>query len=67
MFVAGFIGSPAMNFVDVTVTDKLTLKNHQFEIDTPAKIKDIIKKNDLAGKEVVVGIRPEDLEDSAFI
>lgn len=67
MFVAGFIGSPAMNFVDVTVTDNLTLKNHQFEIETSAKIKDIISNNGLKGKDVVVGIRPEDLEDSLFV
>jgi len=67
MFVAGFIGSPAMNFVDVTVTDKMTLKNHQFEVDTPAKIQDIIKKNGLVGKDIVMGIRPEDLEDSEFV
>ncbi len=67
MFVAGFIGSPAMNFVDVTVTDKMTLKNHQFEIDIPAKTKEIIKKNSLVGKDIVMGIRPEDLEDSAFV
>jgi multiple sugar transport system ATP-binding protein len=67
MFVAGFIGSPAMNFIDVTITDKMTLKNHQFEIDTPSKIKDIIKNNSLIGKEVVVGIRPEDLEDAEFV
>jgi multiple sugar transport system ATP-binding protein len=67
MFVAGFIGSPAMNFVDVTVTDKLTLKNHQFEIETPPKIKEIIKNNGLVGKDVVVGIRPEDLEDAEFM
>ncbi len=67
MFVAGFIGSPAMNFVDVTVTEKLTLKNDQFEIDTSDKLKDIIKKNDLAGKDIVAGIRPEDLEDSEFV
>jgi len=66
MFVAGFIGSPAMNFMDVTVTEKMTLKNHQLELDTPAKIRDIIKKNDLTGKDVVVGIRPEDLEDTEF-
>ena len=67
MFVAGFIGSPAMNFVDVTVTEKLTLKNDQFEIDTSDKLKDIIKKNDLAGKDIVAGIRPEDLEDAEFV
>ena len=67
MFVAGFIGSPAMNFVDVSVTDKMTLKNHQFEVDTPAKIQDIIKKNGLVGKDIVMGIRPEDLEDSEFV
>ncbi|MBN2073575.1 MAG: sn-glycerol-3-phosphate ABC transporter ATP-binding protein UgpC [Actinobacteria bacterium] len=67
MFVAGFIGSPAMNFLDVTVTDRLTLKNKQFDLDTPDNIKKIIKSNDLIGKEVVLGIRPEDLEDSEFI
>jgi multiple sugar transport system ATP-binding protein len=66
MFVAGFIGSPAMNFMDVTVTEKMTLKNHQLEIDTPANIKDLIKSNDLIGKDIVVGIRPEDLEDAQF-
>ncbi len=56
-----------MTFAEVTVTDKMTLKNHQFEIDTPAKIKEIIKNNNLVGKDVVMGIRPEDLEDSAFV
>jgi len=53
--------------VDVTVTEKLTLKNDQFEIDTSDKLKDIIKKNDLAGKDIVAGIRPEDLEDAEFM
>ena len=50
MFVAGFIGSPAMNFVDVTITDKLTLKNHQFEIETPAKIKGYNKEKRPGGQ-----------------
>lgn len=67
MFVAGFIGSPAMNFVDVTVTEKNKLKCNNFEIDTHDKLKKVIKENNLTGKEVVLGIRPEDLEDSAFI
>ncbi|MCE5329120.1 sn-glycerol-3-phosphate ABC transporter ATP-binding protein UgpC [bacterium] len=67
IFVAGFIGSPAMNFLDVTVTDKYTLKHKTFEIDTPEKVKKVIRDNNLIGKEVVFGIRPEDLEDSAFV
>ncbi|MDZ7836623.1 MAG: sn-glycerol-3-phosphate ABC transporter ATP-binding protein UgpC [Actinomycetota bacterium] len=67
MFVAGFIGSPAMNFVDVKVTDDLKLFNKNFTLDTSEKIKEVIKNNDLVGKDVVLGIRPEDLEDSNFI
>jgi len=67
MFVAGFIGSPSMNFLDVTVTDKMTLKNNEFELDMPDKIKKIIKDKKLIGREIVLGIRPEDLEDSNFV
>lgn len=67
MFVAGFIGSPAMNFVDVTVTEDLKLRNKNFNLDTPDNIRKVIKENNLVGKEVVLGIRPEDLEDSAFV
>jgi multiple sugar transport system ATP-binding protein len=67
MFVAGFIGSPAMNFLDVTITDKMTFKSNIFELDAPDRVKKIIKDNNLMGKEVVLGIRPEDLEDSNFV
>ncbi|MCL4386501.1 MAG: sn-glycerol-3-phosphate ABC transporter ATP-binding protein UgpC [Actinobacteria bacterium] len=67
IFVAGFIGSPAMNFLDVTVTDKYTLKNKTFELETPEKIRKVINDNNLIGKEVILGIRPEHLEDSAFV
>ena len=38
LFVAGFIGSPAMNFAAVTITDgngKLTAKNSGLEIEVP--------------------------------
>jgi len=67
MFVAGFIGSPAMNFLDVTVTDKMTLKHKYFELETFDNAKKAIKENNLVGKDVVLGIRPEDLEDIAFV
>jgi len=67
VFVAGFIGSPAMNFLDATITDQMTLKGNMFELGTSDNIKKIIKDNKLAGKEVIIGIRPEDLEDSNFV
>jgi len=67
MFVAGFIGSPAMNFLDATITDRMTLKGGIFELNTTDKIKKIIKDNNLIGKEIVIGIRPEDLEDIDFV
>ncbi|MHB1346925.1 MAG: ABC transporter ATP-binding protein [Candidatus Humimicrobiaceae bacterium] len=67
MFVAGFIGSPAMNFIDVTVTEQMTLKHRSFELETFAHVKEAIKANNLVGKEIILGIRPEDLEDSAFV
>ncbi|MGM0367166.1 MAG: ABC transporter ATP-binding protein [Actinomycetota bacterium] len=67
MFVAGFIGSPAMNFTDVKITDELKLYNKNFTLDTSEKIKKVIENNNLKGKDAVLGIRPEDLEDSAFI
>ncbi len=67
MFVAGFIGSPAMNFLDATITENLTFKGAIFELGITDRIKKIIRDNDLIGKEVVIGIRPEDLEDSNFV
>jgi len=67
MFVAGFIGSPAMNFLDATVTKNMTFKSGLFELGTTERTKKIIKDNNLIGKDVVIGIRPEDLEDSNFV
>ncbi|MCD7708469.1 MAG: sn-glycerol-3-phosphate ABC transporter ATP-binding protein UgpC [Clostridiales bacterium] len=66
LFVAGFIGSPQMNFVDADVTGNggiVTLKFGEFSVDLPeAKSKKIIDGGYL-GKRVVLGIRPEDVSD----
>ena len=56
-----------MNFADVTVTRDLKLKNKIFRLDIPDNIRKIIKENNLVGKDIILGIRPEDFEDSAFI
>ena len=68
LFVAGFIGSPQMNFVDaqcVVEGAKAFLKFDKYQVELPeAKAKKLIDGS-YAGKNVVFGIRPEDIYDSA--
>jgi len=67
LFVAGFIGSPQMNFVDAVCKvegDRVTLSFENTTITLPpAKAKKLIDGN-YNGKTVVMGIRPEDIDDS---
>jgi multiple sugar transport system ATP-binding protein len=62
MFVAGFIGSPPMNFVPATVQDgKLALPF--VTIDLPEDMRALV-----AGKgHVTLGIRPEAFEDATLV
>ena len=67
LFVAGFIGSPQMNFLDAVCKiegDKVSLKVGENSIVLPpAKAKKLIDGR-YAGKKVTFGIRPEDVDDS---
>jgi multiple sugar transport system ATP-binding protein len=69
MFVAGFMGSPPMNLFEaqVEVTESgmaLGLGNVEIAIDDEA-LADRPRLRQYAGRAVTVGIRPEDLKDSA--
>ncbi len=78
MFVAGFIGSPQMNFVDAVILkegdqfyaefgseDTKTKKGVKYRIPLPeSKNKKGVLEN-YVEKEVVMGIRPEDVHDEA--
>jgi multiple sugar transport system ATP-binding protein len=62
-FVAGFIGSPAMNFFEAELNasaDTLTLATASFNIDLPAARAEKIAA--YGKKKAVVGIRPEDFK-----
>ncbi|MCZ4276065.1 sn-glycerol-3-phosphate ABC transporter ATP-binding protein UgpC [Rhodococcus sp. BGS-1C] len=65
LFVAGFIGSPSMNFVPGTLTaDGVATELGTFTLPRERRAM-IAQKN--PGKDVVVGIRPEHFEDAALI
>ena len=67
LFVAGFIGSPQMNFVDAKCNiegEKVSLTfDNTTVVLPPAKAKKLIEGN-YNGKTVVMGVRPEDIVDS---
>jgi multiple sugar transport system ATP-binding protein len=63
VFVAGFIGSPSMNFFDnVKLTEeggKLVVDTGQFKLDVPPQRYDLYRP--YVGKSVIFGIRPDDI------
>jgi multiple sugar transport system ATP-binding protein len=63
IWVAGFIGSPAMNFFDCTFKSRDgggLLDAGEFSIDVGPDVADIVRKS-ASGPEVILGIRPEDI------
>jgi multiple sugar transport system ATP-binding protein len=61
--VAGFIGSPAMNFLDVTPersNGTVTLKGDGVEIPLPPRYQGALGEHE--GERLIVGVRPEHLD-----
>jgi multiple sugar transport system ATP-binding protein len=59
-FVAGFIGAPAMNFIDVELSDEqgaLRAQAKALDIQVPPQQADVLRRH--GAKAVVLGIRPE--------
>ena len=67
LFVAGFIGTPAMNFVNGVVDAKQVFTAGDYKINIPDDKFEIIKQNGMIGKDVVLGIRPEDIHDEQVV
>lgn len=67
LFVAGFIGSPAMNFFDAVLKkdgENLFVDAGAFSVQIPVERLDVYAPH--AGKEVTFGLRPEDIHDPNF-
>ena len=67
IFVAGFIGSPSMNFVYADVKVSGNAVELSFENETITCSGDTVNKlKEVDGKQIVLGIRPEAFEDSIY-
>ncbi|MER6666507.1 sn-glycerol-3-phosphate ABC transporter ATP-binding protein UgpC [Amycolatopsis japonica] len=65
LFVAGFIGSPSMNFVPATLENG-TARSALGDIPLTDRVRQLVEAAD-APREVIVGIRPEHFEDAALV
>jgi len=71
LFVAGFIGSPAMNLVDVGLASTdggVVVELGEHRLPVPDEV--LAERPALrgyAGRQVVLGIRPEDMEDASLV
>ncbi|WP_046216291.1 ABC transporter ATP-binding protein [Paenibacillus wulumuqiensis] len=67
MFVAGFIGSPTMNFIRGTLSEKdgnTTFSASGLELAVPGGKAQVLREQGyVAGKEVILGVRPEDIHE----
>ena len=67
LFVAGFIGSPAMNFFKATLTKsdgKLYVDGGTFQVEVPPDRTNVYSP--YIDKPVILGIRPEDISDPRY-
>ena len=68
MFVAGFIGSPSMNFCNASLAESngtLTIDTGGFSVPVPKDREDLYREH--VDKPVIFGIRPEDMHDTKYV
>jgi multiple sugar transport system ATP-binding protein len=65
LFVAGFIGSPAMNFFGGELVGQ-AVRTPLGDLPLPDALRRSVERHGSSSRQVVVGIRPEDFEDAAL-
>src|SRR5690606_9332007 len=64
LFVAGFIGSPAMNFLNATLEDS-RLRSPFGDLPLDDRTRQALERHN-APREVIIGLRPEAFEDASL-
>ncbi|WP_440115244.1 ABC transporter ATP-binding protein [Paenibacillus sp. QZ-Y1] len=71
LFVAGFIGSPTMNFISGKLAEQGTSMHFVapgVDVEIPQGKAQVLKSRGYIGKEVILGVRPEDIhEEPVFL
>ncbi len=68
VFVAGFIGSPAMNLFQATVESangRVDLNGESFTVEVPEDRAEELR--DFVGRRLTFGVRPENLHDPRYV
>jgi multiple sugar transport system ATP-binding protein len=65
LFVAGFIGSPAMNFLPSHIDDD-TLRTPLGDVPLTGRLRRALERAD-APRDLLVGVRPENFEDASLV
>ncbi|MDD4184501.1 MAG: ATP-binding cassette domain-containing protein, partial [Candidatus Izemoplasmatales bacterium] len=65
MFVGGFIGTPAMNFLQGEIKKDGYFYSESLKLKVPEEKLELIKAKDFTEMPIMLGIRPEDLHDDA--
>jgi multiple sugar transport system ATP-binding protein len=67
IFVAGFIGTPPMNFINGKVNSKGVFETGTYKIKLPNDKLEIVTQNKFIEKPIVLGIRAEDIHDDELV
>ena len=67
IFVGGFIGAPAMNFFNVRIEEGHIVSDEGLRLEIPEGKYSTLREKGYEGKEVVFGLRPEDIHAEQLV